>query len=313
MDPSRKQYKYLFGPVPSRRLGKSLGVDLVPLKTCTQNCLYCQLGRDAETTLERKAYVPAEAIVAELRERIAEGLDADYITLSGSGEPTLNSDLGTLIDRIREITTIPIAVITNGTLLSDPQVRRDCAKADVVLPSLDAGDAAMFRRINHPHPDIHFQDFVEGLCRFRDEYAGLIWLEVFFCKGINTDRDSIEKIRRQIERIRPDRIQLNTAVRPPAHQEAMIVDRAELEQIAASLGPTAKVIADFARAQAASGQAVSQEDVYRTLQRRPCTLEDLVASLGISRPQAEAILDALLSSEKVYRDSRMGKTFYSAR
>ena len=165
-----QKYQFLFGPVPSRRLGQSLGLDIVPMKTCTQNCLYCQLGKDAPLTLDRKAYVPTEAVLDELRRWLDEGHRADYITLSGSGEPTLHSELGTLLDAIKTLTDTPTAVITNGTLLYQPDVRRDCAKADVVLPSLDAGDEAAFLRLNNPHPDLKFQTFIDGLCQFRNEY-----------------------------------------------------------------------------------------------------------------------------------------------
>jgi wyosine [tRNA(Phe)-imidazoG37] synthetase (radical SAM superfamily) len=313
MNRSPKKYKYLFGPVPSRRLGKSLGVDIVPMKTCSQNCLYCQLGKDAPQVLERKPWTPIDEVVAELKDRIDAGLDADHITISGSGEPTLHSELGQLIDRIRAITDIPVAVITNGTLLNRPDVRRDCARADVVLPSLDAGDEAAFRRINQPHPEIPFDTFIEGLCKFREEYSGLIWLEVFFCKGINTDDSSIEAIRRQIEKIRPDRIQLNTAVRPTAHREALTVDPRELQQIARRLGPGAEVIADFSAAKAASRKQVSKEEVLETLRRRPCTLEDLTRSLGIAPDQARAHLEQLTGEDKVDQECRVGKVFYSAR
>ena len=143
----KKKYRYLFGPVPSRRLGRSLGVDIIPLKTCSQNCIYCQLGKDAPQTLQRKEYIPIESVLAELKIKIAEGLEADFITISGSGEPTLHSQLGELIDGIRKLTDIPVAVITNSTLLSDRGVRRDCCKADVVLPSLDAGDPETFQKV----------------------------------------------------------------------------------------------------------------------------------------------------------------------
>ena len=148
-----KKYKYLYGPVPSRRLGLSLGVDIVPLKICTLDCIYCQLGRSSDKTVERSEYLPIEPVLEELTEKISDGLTADFITIAGSGEPTLNSQLGKLLDAIRKITYIPLAIITNGTLFYREDVRRDCAKADVVLPSLDAGDEETFRKINRPHAD----------------------------------------------------------------------------------------------------------------------------------------------------------------
>ena len=206
--------KYLFGPVASRRLGRSLGVDIVPLKVCSQNCIYCQLGINADTTIDRREYVDIDEVLAELKSAVDDGLQADYITLTGSGEPTLNSRLGDIIDGIRKITEVPVAILTNANLFSDPQVRAACAKADVVSPSLDAGDAESFKKMNRPHESINFNTFVEGLCVFRQEYAGQIWLEVFFCQGVNTSDEQVEKMRAIIERIAPDRIQLNTSVRP---------------------------------------------------------------------------------------------------
>ena len=199
------KYKYLFGPVPSRRLGRSLGVDIVPLKICSQNCIYCQLGVNAETTIDRRQYVDINEVLVELKSVVDEGLDADYITLTCSGEPTLNSRIGDLIDGIREITDIPIAILTNANLFFDPQVRAACCKADVVSPSLDAGDTESFKKMNRPHESINFDTFVEGLYKFRDEYKGQIWLEVFFCQGVNTDDEQVGKMREIIERIAPQR------------------------------------------------------------------------------------------------------------
>jgi len=281
-----EESKYLFGPVPSRRLGLSLGVDIIPLKTCTQNCIYCQLGVTGVLTLERKPYVPIEAVLSELKERVTAGLRADYITLSGSGEPTLNSEMGRLIDGIKEITTIPVAVLTNGTLLTDPAVRADCAKADVVLPSLDAGDEATFKKINCPHKDINFFAFVEGLCKFRAEYSGQIWLEVFFCEGINTTDEEIEKMRAIIERIRPDKVQLNTVVRPVADKSVVCVESAGLEAIAERLGTDTEVIADFSGIAGAPSLEANTEDVLQMLRRRPCSLDDICNGLSIHRNEA---------------------------
>jgi wyosine [tRNA(Phe)-imidazoG37] synthetase (radical SAM superfamily) len=182
-----EEKKYLYGPVPSRRLGRSLGVDIVPFKVCPLDCIYCQLGRTVDKTVERKEYVSIEPVLAELKDRLAEDLQADFITISGSGEPTLNSGLGRLIEGIKKITDIPVAVLTNGALFTDKSVRADCLQADVVLPSLDAGDEVAFRKINRQHPDINIEKLITGLCEFRNEFSGRIWLEVFFVEGLNTD------------------------------------------------------------------------------------------------------------------------------
>jgi len=281
-----EEKKYLFGPVPSRRLGLSLGVDIVPLKTCTQDCIYCQLGVSAEPTIQRKEYVPIEDVIGQLKQRIATGLSADYITLSGSGEPTLNSQLGLLIDEISRLTSIPVAVLTNGTLFSDPAVRADCAKADVVLPSLDAGDEQTFKKINRPHKDIDFAEFVEGLCKFRAQFTGQIWLEVFFCESINTGKEQIEKIKTIVQRIAPDKVQLNTAVRPVIDKSVITVSAERLSVIAKLIGDNAEVIAGFSDTTLAENIDISTENVLEMLKRRPCSLDDICHGLGIHRAQA---------------------------
>lgn len=302
--------KYLFGPVASRRLGLSLGVDIIPLKTCTQNCIYCQLGVDGVVTLDRKPFVPIDEVIAELKQRIEGGLRADFITISGSGEPTLNSQMGLLIERIKKITKIPIVVITNGTLLTDPAVRADCAKADVVLPSLDAGDEATFRKINRAHKDISFTGLVDGLCRFREEYAGLIWLEVFLCEGINTSREQIEKIRGIVRRISPDKVHLNTAVRPVVDASAICLQREKLEAIASELGQNAEVIADFPQAGAAEDEQVNEQEILAMLSRRPCSLDDICSGMGGNRAVVIKILARLSKKGAITSQNRGGKLFY---
>lgn len=285
-----KQWKYLFGPVASRRLGRSLGVDIVPLKTCTQNCVYCQLGINGEQVIERREYVPISEVLKELQEWIEEGLDADYITLSGSGEPTLNSETGELIKGIKSITNIPVSVITNGTLFSDEQVRKDCAMADVVLPSLDAGDEKTFARINWPHGGISFSSFVDGLCRFSNEYSGQIWLEVFFVDGFNTSDESIMNIKKIIEKIQPDKVQLNTSVRPVADSSAVMVKAEQLDRIAGQLGGGAEIIADFSKLTVNTKISLIRENILAVLERRPCDLDGICQGLGLDRAQALEIL-----------------------
>ena len=198
------EYRYIFGPVTSRRLGQSLGVDPIPLKTCTYNCLYCQLGRESSPLYERSEYKEAEAAAAEVALWADRGGTADYITLSGSGEPTLNAGLGRLIGALKAVTDITIAVITIGSLLSRPDVRADLMKADLVAPSLDAGDEETWRRINRPHPGIAFEDMTEGLIRFREEFSGRVWLEVFLIEGINPSEEQRERLAALAGRSNPE-------------------------------------------------------------------------------------------------------------
>ena len=219
----------------------------MPFKVCTLDCVYCQLGKTLEKTVERRDYVPIESVLAELKEALAEGVAADYVTIAGSGEPTLHVRLGDLVDGIRKITNIPVAILTNGTLLYRSDVRTDCAKADVVMPSLDAADKETFQRINCPCRAISVEKVISGLCAFRDEFAGQIWLEVFLVEGINTGPDQIARIKEAADRIRPDKIQLNTAVRPTADPNIVPLDAERLQAIAARLGPGAKLSLIFRR------------------------------------------------------------------
>jgi wyosine [tRNA(Phe)-imidazoG37] synthetase (radical SAM superfamily) len=304
------RWKYLFGPVPSRRLGASLGVDIVPLKTCNQNCVYCQLGLHGEATMERRAYVPIAEVLDELRAWLAEGDWADYITISGSGEPTLHSGLDELVRGIRSITNIKIAIVTNGTLLQAPQVSRTCCLADVVMPSLDAGDAETFLRINRPHPNLDFDSFVRGLIDFRDQYRGQYWLEVFLIEGLNTSPDQLGKIRAIIERIRPDKIQVNTAVRPTTEPQVQRVEPARLAELAWQLGRRVEVIADFDRAGHRSCSAPDAQAVIEILRRRPCSMEDLSATTGYSPDLLKPILDELVKRNTVRLEMRGDTSYY---
>jgi len=207
-------------------------------------------------------------------------------------------------------TDCPIAIITNGTLFADPQVRADCCKADVVLPSLDAGDAATFDRINRPHEDICFEGFVAGLCEFRDEYAGQIWLEVFLVDSVNTSDDQIDKISRIIRKIRPDKVQLNTAVRPTTEAGAGQVDRQRLCQIARRIAPNAEVIADFDLEGEGPGVLPDADAVLEMLKRRPCSLDDICHGLGLSREKATGHVATLEALNRITRRVKGGKTFF---
>ena len=310
-----EERKYLFGPVPSRRLGLSLGVDIVPFKVCSLDCLYCQLGRTTNKTVERKEYVPIEAVLAELKDRLNEPLQADFITLSGSGEPTLNSRFGELIDGIKKITDIPVAILTNGTLFYRADVRADCAKADLVVPSLDAGDEETFRKINRPHRDISIEKLVSGLCAFRKEFTGRIWLEVFLVEGLNTDADQIDKINRIIKRVGPDKVQLNTAVRPTAEADVKRVDDEKLRTIAAKLGENCGVVTDFSlssRDERVEEPETKAEDVLSMLKRRPCSLNDICSGLGLHRNEVLKYIGHFQRQGIIDSEQKDGTTFFKA-
>ena len=310
-----EEKKYLFGPVPSRRLGRSLGVDVVPFKVCTLDCVYCQLGNTTNKTIERKDYIPIEQVLAELKDRLNEGLQADFITFSGSGEPTLNSGLGGLIDGIKKITDIPVAILTNSTLFYRADVRADCAKADVVVPSLDAGDEETFGKINRPHRDISIEKLISGLCAFRREFAGQIWLEVFLVDGLNTDADQIAKIDGLIKRIQPDKVQLNTAVRPTAEAGVKKLDDENLQAIADQLGERCEVVTDSLpsrHGEHIEGRETTPEDVLSMLKRRPCSLSDICSGLAIHRNEALKYIGHFQRQGLVDSEEKNGTTFFKA-
>ncbi len=303
----------IYGPVPSRRLGLSLGVDLVPYKVCSYNCVYCQIGPTKKTTIARKPYVLPEKILSQLLNRLKEGITPDYITLGGSGEPTLNSEIKHIINRIKEQTDIPVTVLTNGSLLWDETVRNDIRDADVVLPSLDAADKSVFNQINRPHPDIVFEGMVDGLIEFRKMYTGQIWLEIFLIDGVNATQAHMASFRRWIDDIRPDKIHLNTAVRPTAESAVNAVSHEKLQYFCEILGDKAEVIAPFKRTNLKEGTNVIQNDLLNMLARRPCTLEDLSAGLGLHKNEILKYIDSMIAG-KIIEVVRVGeKSFYQKR
>jgi wyosine [tRNA(Phe)-imidazoG37] synthetase (radical SAM superfamily) len=276
---------FLYGPVPSRRLGYSLGVDLLPFKTCSMDCVYCQLGGGARTTVRRRAFIPVETVLAGIENVLRRGGRVDAITFSGSGEPTLHPGLGRLIRAIKRKTAVPVVLLTNGSLFTRPSVRKDAAAADIVVPSLDAATEDAFRKINRPHPGLSAAAIIEGLAAFRRHFHGRLWLEVLFVKGINDRPSDLRALKKAIARIRPDRVHLNTIVRPPAESWARPLGRRDLEKIRAFLGETAEIIADFKK----PGRRTRTKDlpsrILDFVRRRPETAERIAASLGAS-PEA---------------------------
>jgi wyosine [tRNA(Phe)-imidazoG37] synthetase (radical SAM superfamily) len=297
---------HIFGPVPSRRLGRSLGIDLIPSKTCTYDCLYCQVGLTTQKTIERKCWIPVEEIIAELKDKLS--TKPDCITLSGSGEPTLYSDCGRLITEIKKITDIPIAVITNGSLLFMPEVRNDIKNADIVMPSLDAGDEETFKKLNRPAPEITFDKMLEGLIDFRREFAGKYWLEVFLIAGLNDSDEQVDKLAACIEKIKPDCVQLNTVSRPPV-EDVRAVSHQRLEQIVQRIYKNAEVIADFKSDVQAGDFKAKSEDIVEMLKRRPCSAEDIAGGLKMSKLEVLKHIEKLVGSGKI-EPTRQNDTVY---
>ena len=294
--------RYVFGPVPSRRLGNSLGVDLVVPKVCSYDCVYCQLGPTTTKTAERGRFVPAEDVLAEVERALAEGPRPDHVTLSGSGEPTLSLDLGRVIGGIKRLTDVPVAVLTNGSLLWREDVCGELADADVVVPSLDAGTQATFERVNRP-AQMDLATVARGIRDFTLGFAGAVWLEVLVVEGLNDTAAEMRAIVRLLEGGRFDKVHLNTVVRAPSERWARGVSTERLEALATELeaiGPVELVGGYAAHAQGSFGGDL-QQAILATLARRPCGAEELAASLGAKRPVVVARLATLERERKVER------------
>ena len=238
--------RYIYGPVHSRRLGLSLGVSLTSGKTCDFDCLYCQLGRTTQLTGARGEYAKIGDILEELKSWLTdnpkEAAALSYVTLAGSGEPTLNTKIGELIAEIKKLTCVPVAVVTNASFLGDTAVRASLFHADLIVPSLDAVVPKVFRALNRPAENIKIEDIIEGLIALRKEFQGKIWLEVMLVRGVNDDMRYIKKLKEAVERINPDKIQLNSPVRSTAEENILPVDGNKLKKIKEIFGEKTEII-----------------------------------------------------------------------
>jgi wyosine [tRNA(Phe)-imidazoG37] synthetase (radical SAM superfamily) len=292
--------KHVYGPVPSRRLGRSLGLDFVPKKICTYDCIYCQIGRTTRQTIERIEYTPASSILQDVKKALQESGDAvDYIACSGSGEPTLNLAIGKVIQGIKDLTPTPVAVITNSSLLHQKEVREAILPADVVMPSLDAVTPSVFQTINRPHPSLEITQIIQGLTDFRREYEGQIWLEILLCRGVNDGEEEIEALQQAIRTIKPDKVQLNTVVRPAVEDYAYILSPDRMEQIRTALGEDVEIIAEFEGHKEITPSEDIAEKVIRLIQRRPETLDGLAKALGLHDLELTKILDELTKEGRI--------------
>jgi wyosine [tRNA(Phe)-imidazoG37] synthetase (radical SAM superfamily) len=305
--------KHVFGPVPSRRLGISLGVDIIPYKTCSLDCIYCECGRTTDLTLQRKHYIDPQIVLDEIKEIIASEKHIQYITFSGSGEPTLNKDIGKIIPGIKEMTSIPIAVLTNGTLLYFKEVRDEIINADVVLPSLDAVSPGIFSRINRPHPQLDIDSIIQGLVDFRKEFKGEIWLEVFIVKGINDSDRELANLYRTVKKIQPHRVQLNSLDRPPAVEGIQPADMETLERIQEQWGDlTVDIIKRIRQREEIAAFSFNLENnILNTIKRRPLTIDDLETLTGKNRLEIFKYIDVLEKEKKVFPKIVGDKIFYS--
>lgn len=302
---------YVFGPVPSRRLGRSLGVDLVPLKTCSYDCIYCQVGRTTHKTALPGIFNPTDEVIKELQERIKEHTP-DVITFSGSGEPTLHAEIDRVIQGARDCTDTKIAVLTNGSLLWLPEVRERLLGAHLVMPTLSTVNEESFRRIHRPEEGLSLDKIIEGMERFREIFQGQLALEVVLLKNINDSDEEIEALMGAIERISPDRIQINTVVRPPSEQYATALDRGRLEEIRDQMGEKAEVVAPSG----IKREPKEQEDLARKIigmaERRPVRVRDVADSLGLDMKEAGIVVQDLFQQGRLRLREHGGDSYYIA-
>ena len=325
---------HIFGPVNSRRLGRSLGIDILPRKVCNFDCIYCEVGPTTALTCERKEYVPVETIFREVEEFCADPdnlAKVDVVTVTASGEPTLHTGLGRIIRFLRERTGKPVAVLINGTNLDNEDVVDDLSDADIVIPSLDAVAARSFRRLNRPAACVDLESIVEGLVSFSNRYGGELWLEVLVARDINDSEEDIEELLAVIRRMKLSRIQLNTVARPPLEEYALPVSEERLHEIAEQLSsapgvPRVDIIA-HGMSIYAQGRDVTEEirgpggfdrekvldDILQMLKRRPCTAEDIRKTCMLQGPdEVEQLLDPLIQSGKVEKKEYSDRIFYQA-
>ncbi len=309
-------YKYLFGPVPSRRLGLSLGVDLVPKKTCSFNCVYCEAGNTLNLTVTRKAYSDLNEVKKELVHYFEHNSDPDFVTFSGYGEPTLDTNIKEVILHIKKIRPdINVAVLTNGSLLNEKEVRDALGLADLVNPSLDAATEKTFKKINRPHKKIDLQSYIDGLIKFRRKYKGKYHLEVFILKGFNDNKEDLLALKHAIERIAPDIIQLNTLDRPGALKGIRAATYDELKYIIDVWGFKNVEIISTTGLDKIRNNAIIQDiesSILETIKRRPCTLDDLTKILNKKELEIKKYLEKLTNENKVTMEKLERGVFYKS-
>ncbi|MBN2546370.1 MAG: radical SAM protein [Spirochaetes bacterium] len=303
------KFKYIFGPVPSRRLGYSLGVDVIPYKTCSFDCIYCELGKTTNNTIERKEYIPSINLKIELKKKLESGLKIDYITFSGSGEPTLYSRLKELIDFIKETTNIPVALLTNGSLLWNKNVQKDIKNIDLVIPSLDAGNEKNYKFVNRPHKNLEFKKVVDGLINFSYQFKNKIWLEILVLKNITDSEEEIIQIADYTKKMHLDKIQLNSAYRPGTESYAKPVSFKKMNQMKKYFTHKVEIIGNFIANEKNKIQTNS-EDIINLLKRRPCTIDDISGGLQIHRTETIKQINQLLQNGIINKNNINHKVFY---
>lgn len=303
---------YFYGPVPSRRLGFSLGVSLTPKKFCTLDCIYCQLGKTTKKTIKRFFWVNMAEFEKELAEIIARKPKIDYISISGSGEPTLHKRLDRIIGVIKNVTgnKYPVAVITNSSLLYKKEVRQELRCADLIVPSLDAATRESFRLVDYPHQGITFQKVINGLIDLRKEFKGKIWLEIMLIGGVNDSLREAKKFKKLVDKIKPDKIQLNLPIRPSGAKIA-IPDYERVKKIKKIIGKKCEIISSFYKEAQKKYSKSVQGDIVKYLSVRPATIADLIKSTGLKGNILSGQLKKMLNSGLVTKKTYNRKIYFS--
>lgn len=300
---------YIFGPVPSRRLGLSLGIDLIPSKTCTYSCLYCQIGKTSCLAIEPKPYTPVDEVINEL-DKTLDKIKPDTITLAGSGEPTLNSEIDQVISFIKKKSDTPVALLTNGSLLWNEDVMERVSGVDLIMPTLSTVFYDTFKAIHRPHEELRLPVIIEGLTDLKKRFKGRILLEVVLLAGMNDSDKELEGLKKVIEKISPDRVQLNTVVRPPSDPRSLPLDMDRLEIIKDFFGEKAEIIAHRVSEKKAGEKKSHAEVIIELARRRPITARDVATILDIALMEADAILKGLVIKGSVKKQEHQKEIFY---
>lgn len=301
-------YTYLFGPVVSRRFGRSLGIDIVPFKTCSQNCIFCQLGEGAAVTTERREYVPLAQVLHEMDDWQAQGNTADVLTLSGSGEPTLHTGFGEVLRHAKKMGQIPTLLLTNGSLLHLPEVRRDACDADIAKMTLSAWDQASYEMIHRAQSPTGFDELLRGEQAFRKEFSGALHVEVFLIEGVNSELEQVKKMAEIVDSLNPDLVQLNTAVRPPAQSWVRAVCAERLAELAPLFSsPTS--VPSTTNSAVGRHETLTKDVLMSLCQRHPTALSTIAVQYEVALVQVEQWAAALCEERRAVLRSNGEESF----
>jgi wyosine [tRNA(Phe)-imidazoG37] synthetase (radical SAM superfamily) len=304
-----QKYDFVYGPVPSRRLGQSLGVSPIPAKTCNYSCVYCQIGRTTHFTNTRQDFFPPKKILREIEHATA-NLEFDYLTFVGEGEPTLNQSLGWLINAIKEFSDKPIAVITNGALLYDSKMRKELLQADVILPTLDATEQELFKKVNRPYRTLDIEKIIQGMMDFREDFTGEIWMEVMLVKDLNDGQKNIDQLELALEQMNCDRTYVNVPIRPPAETWVQIPPKKRVLEICKQL--KADNIAHYEQVEGFHLDKTEdiEEQLLKITTRHPLREKQIIRMLELPKEKTLKILNKMVAERKIKKIRYNEETFW---